>query len=150
MKNFQLAVAAVVAGCFFQGVPVAAQGSLGTYSKEAMDDLVGLLKKASQDGFTMEARTTTIFGGWLPKGNKQGNEPWIALLVLRNLDPNKSYRIVAAGDNDTRDLDLRILDPDGKVVGRFAATGIRPKFYEKLLSAGIRLRQDLFEEVMEI
>jgi pilus assembly protein CpaF len=42
------------------------------------------------------------------------------------------------------------MDPDGKVVGRFAATGIRPKFYEKLLSAGIRLRQDLFEEVMEI
>jgi hypothetical protein len=36
------------------------------------------------------------------------------------------------------------------VVGRFAATGICPKFYEKLLSAGIRLRPDLFEEVMEI
>ena len=31
------------------------------------------------------------------------------------------------------------LSPDGKVVGRFAATGIRPKFYEKLLAAGIRL-----------
>ena len=39
----------------------------------------------------------------------------------------------------------RGLDPDGHVVGRFAATGIRPKFYEKLLSAGIRLRPDLFE-----
>src|SRR5450631_2177068 len=47
-------------------------------------------------------------------------------------------------------FDKRGLDPDGKVLGRFAATGIRPKFYEKLLSAGIRLRQDLFEEVMEI
>ncbi|MGZ4835710.1 MAG: CpaF family protein, partial [Terriglobales bacterium] len=39
---------------------------------------------------------------------------------------------------------------NGRVTGRFRATGIRPKFYEKLLSAGIRLRQDLFEEVMEI
>ena len=37
-------------------------------------------------------------------------------------------------------FEKRGLDPDGKVVGRFAATGIRPKFYEKLLSAGIRLR----------
>ncbi len=47
-------------------------------------------------------------------------------------------------------FEKRGLDPDGKVVGRFAATGIRPKFYEKLLSAGIRLRPDLFEEVVEI
>ena len=47
-------------------------------------------------------------------------------------------------------FEKRGMDPDGKVVGRFAATGIRPKFYEKLLSAGIRLRQDLFEEVLEI
>src|SRR5216683_1694083 len=47
-------------------------------------------------------------------------------------------------------FEKRGLDPDGKVVGRFAATGIRPKFYEKLLSAGIRLRPDLFEEVLEV
>src|SRR3954468_9067164 len=47
-------------------------------------------------------------------------------------------------------FEKRGMDPDGKVVGRFAATGIRPKFYEKLLSAGIRLRQDLFEEVVEV
>ena len=42
------------------------------------------------------------------------------------------------------------LNPDGRVVGRFAATGIRPKFYEKLLAAGIRLRADLFDEVVEV
>jgi pilus assembly protein CpaF len=47
-------------------------------------------------------------------------------------------------------FDKRGLDPDGKVLGRFAATGIRPKFYEKLLSAGIRLRPDLFDEVVEV
>jgi pilus assembly protein CpaF len=47
-------------------------------------------------------------------------------------------------------FEKRGLDPDGKVLGRFAATGIRPKFYEKLLSAGIRLRTDLFEEVVEV
>ena len=47
-------------------------------------------------------------------------------------------------------FEKRGLTPEGTVVGRFAATGIRPKFYEKLLSAGIRLRPDLFDEVMEI
>lgn len=47
-------------------------------------------------------------------------------------------------------FEKRGLNPDGQVVGRFAATGIRPKFYEKLLSAGIRLRPDLFDEVVEI
>jgi pilus assembly protein CpaF len=47
-------------------------------------------------------------------------------------------------------FEKRGLNPDGRVVGRFAATGIRPKFYEKLLSAGIRLRPDLFDEVVEI
>jgi len=47
-------------------------------------------------------------------------------------------------------FEKRGLNPDGRVVGRFAATGIRPKFYEKLLAAGIRLRPDLFDEVVEI
>jgi pilus assembly protein CpaF len=47
-------------------------------------------------------------------------------------------------------FEKRGLSPEGKVIGRFAATGIRPKFYEKLLAAGIRLRADLFDEVMEI
>src|SRR5246500_4428641 len=47
-------------------------------------------------------------------------------------------------------FEKRGLDPDGRVVGRFAATGICPKFYEKLLSAGIRLRPDLFDEVVEV
>ena len=39
---------------------------------------------------------------------------------------------------------------EGKVMGRFAATGIRPRFYEKLLGAGIRLPGETFEEIVEI
>jgi pilus assembly protein CpaF len=42
------------------------------------------------------------------------------------------------------------LDAEGRVVGRFAATGIRPKFYEKLLAAGIRLDAELFDESVEV
>src|SRR5450432_2434246 len=40
--------------------------------------------------------------------------------------------------------------PDGTVMGRFAATGILPKFYEKLLVAGIQLPVDLFDEVVTV
>src|SRR6202142_911521 len=39
---------------------------------------------------------------------------------------------------------------DGRVLGRFAATGIRPKFCEKLLAAGIRLQAGMFDEMMEV
>jgi len=38
----------------------------------------------------------------------------------------------------------------GKVMGRFRATGIRPKFYERLKSAGIILPQQMFQTVVEI
>src|SRR5450755_2923600 len=42
------------------------------------------------------------------------------------------------------------LSPEGKVVGRFAATGIMPKFNDKLLAAGIRLPAELFDEVVTV
>jgi pilus assembly protein CpaF len=51
---------------------------------------------------------------------------------------------------DLQVFEKRGLAPDGRVLGRFAATGIRPKFYEKLLASGIRLSPDLFDEAMEI
>jgi pilus assembly protein CpaF len=35
-------------------------------------------------------------------------------------------------------------------MGRFAATGILPKFNEKLLAAGIRLPVDMFDEIVPI
>ncbi len=39
---------------------------------------------------------------------------------------------------------------NGKVQGRFRATGVRPKCAERLLTAGIRLPQSMFEGVMEV
>ncbi len=47
-------------------------------------------------------------------------------------------------------FEKRGMDPDGKAIGRFAATGIRPKFYERLLAGGIRCRLDIFDEVVEV
>ena len=42
------------------------------------------------------------------------------------------------------------LSPEGKVMGRFAATGILPKFNDKLIAAGIRLPADLFDEIVAV
>ena len=42
------------------------------------------------------------------------------------------------------------IGPDGKVRGRFRATGIRPKCAERLVSAGVHLPADLFEHVKVI
>ena len=47
-------------------------------------------------------------------------------------------------------FEKRGLSPEGKVLGRFAATGIRPKFCEKLVAAGIPLPGDLFDQVEEV
>src|ERR1700752_1494770 len=47
-------------------------------------------------------------------------------------------------------FEKRGVSPEGKVLGRFAATGIRPKFYEKLLASGIRLPPDIFDQVMYV
>ena len=39
---------------------------------------------------------------------------------------------------------------DGKVIGRFRATGVRPKCCERLKMSGINLPADMFEGVLEI
>jgi pilus assembly protein CpaF len=38
----------------------------------------------------------------------------------------------------------------GRVLGRFRATGIRPRFCERLKAAGINLPPQLFQTVVEI
>ena len=42
------------------------------------------------------------------------------------------------------------LGPDGKVVGRFVATGVRPKVCERLKGAGIQLPPDMFDGQLEV
>jgi pilus assembly protein CpaF len=39
---------------------------------------------------------------------------------------------------------------NGKVMGRFRATGVRPRFYEKLKTSGMTLPASLFQTVVEI
>jgi pilus assembly protein CpaF len=42
------------------------------------------------------------------------------------------------------------LNQEGKVMGRFRATGVRPKVAEKLKAAGVHLPADMFEGVLEV
>jgi len=42
------------------------------------------------------------------------------------------------------------LGENGRVKGRFRATGIRPKFYERLVSSGIGLPASMFQTVVEL
>ena len=39
---------------------------------------------------------------------------------------------------------------DGRVIGRFRATGVRPKCCERLKASGIHLAPDMFEGVTEV
>src|ERR1700690_3231200 len=47
-------------------------------------------------------------------------------------------------------FEKRGLGPEGRVRGRFRATGILPKFHEKLLAAGLRLPAEIFDEMVEV
>lgn len=47
-------------------------------------------------------------------------------------------------------FEKRGLSAEGKVLGRFAATGIRPRFHERMLAHGITLPAELFESVVEV
>jgi pilus assembly protein CpaF len=42
------------------------------------------------------------------------------------------------------------LAPDGKVLGRFVATGVRPKVCDRLKASGVILAPDMFEGVLEV
>ena len=41
------------------------------------------------------------------------------------------------------------MSPDGKVQGRFRWSGVQPKILDRLRMAGIKLRPDIFDEVVE-
>jgi pilus assembly protein CpaF len=47
-------------------------------------------------------------------------------------------------------FEKRGLNEEGKVRGRFAATGIRPRFYERMQAMGIQLGVEVFEQVVDV
>jgi pilus assembly protein CpaF len=51
---------------------------------------------------------------------------------------------------DIFSFDRTGIDENGKVRGAFRATGVRPKFAERLATSGARLRPALFESKAEV
>jgi pilus assembly protein CpaF len=47
-------------------------------------------------------------------------------------------------------FDQEGIDKNGKVRGKFRATGVRPRFATRLSSYGIHLAPELFEFVLEV
>jgi hypothetical protein len=75
---------------------------------------------AAGDGFKLVVDRFSIGGGWL----KQGASNWVSLYTL-NMAAGKTYRVIAAGDADAKDVDVEIQDASGKVLK--ADTGSDPE-----------------------
>jgi pilus assembly protein CpaF len=56
----------------------------------------------------------------------------------------------AVAMQDIFSFDRSGIDVNGKVRGLFHATGMRPKYTERLATAGARLRANLFESKTEV
>ena len=91
----------------------AAQEGRSVYVRQASTRLAKLMDDAERDKFILPANAFSIGGGWL----NQSTDQWIPLFTVQ-LTEGKAYRFLAAGDNDTNDLDLEIQDASGKVVAQ--------------------------------
>ena len=93
-----------------------AQEGQGKYVTEAAARLVKLIDKANGDGFKLHDNVFSIGGGWL----KQSNNTWVALFTVE-LQANKQYRFLGAGDADAKDVDLDV-QLNGKTVAEDTGT----------------------------
>lgn len=88
-----------------------AQEKKGPYIAQASQRLIKLIDKANGDGYKLQDNKLSIGGGWM----KQGNDNWVTLYSIV-LEKGTAYRFLAAGDNDAQDVDIQVLDGNGKVV----------------------------------
>jgi hypothetical protein len=80
----------------------------GAYITQAATRLGKLVDKANTQKFTLQPNSFSIGGGWLKKG-----DAWVSTYAVQ-LYEGKQYRFLAAGDNDARDVDLRVTDLKGE------------------------------------
>jgi len=88
---------------------VAAQGQ-GKFVTQATQRLAKLIGEANNDGFKLANNKFSMGGGWIRKSTD-----WTNLYTIP-MERGKSYRILAAGDDDARDVDVQVLDQGGKVL----------------------------------
>jgi hypothetical protein len=96
------------------GLPsgAAAQEGQGQYLKEASGRLARLIGAANKQGYILKDKTLSLGGGWLTRSND-----WLPLYKVK-LEEGKKYRFLAAGDADAEEVDLKVVNADGKVVAQ--------------------------------
>ncbi|MBI1831493.1 MAG: hypothetical protein HYR84_08590 [Planctomycetes bacterium] len=87
----------------------------GRFVSEAAERLHKAIDRANDAGYTLHDNAFSIGGGWI----KQSKKNWI-LLFTKTLKAGQPYKFLAAGDKDARDVDIEIIDEDGKVVAKDA------------------------------
>jgi hypothetical protein len=121
MRNLRFAIAvclttvvAVLAGDQRASAQIPPQGK---YITEAAARLTKLVDTANKEDYRLQTDTFSIGGGWL----KQSKTKWIPLYYVQ-LTAGTSYRFLAAGDADAKDVDLEVLDANNKVVAQDVKT----------------------------
>ena len=124
---------------FGSGAQVTGQEHQGKYVVEASERLSKIVQRGNADGYKLTDNNFSIGGGWL----KQSQKDWVPLFTI-TLDQGREYRMLAAGDNDAKDVDLQIVDTtNNRVVAEDAGTeptatlNFRPNNTQKYL---IRIR----------
>jgi len=127
-------VAAVFGG---EGRAVAQQGA---YVTQAAGRLTKLVDKSNQQGFVLQNNSFSIGGGWL----KQSEKIWVPIYSIK-LEAGKTYRFLAAGDNDARDVDLDVQDAAGNTVAKDEDTAAEAAVEFTVTTTGVyRVRLRLY------
>jgi flagellar hook assembly protein FlgD len=122
MKNVRFILGIAIAGAVALAVnagQASAQLKQGPFVTQTADRLSKLIGEGNKAGYSLSDNVSSIGGGWL----KQSTSDWIPLYYV-NLTGGKTYRFVAAGDNDAKDVDIELLDANNKVVAQ--DTGAEP------------------------
>jgi hypothetical protein len=114
------------------GSRATAQGTgQGKYLIQASKRLATLVAEGNADGFSLAKNKFSIGGAWL----KQSKTDWVSLFTI-NLQAGKTYRFLAAGDDDAQDVDVRVKDPDKNIVGSDTSTKETAKVDIKIKTSG--------------
>jgi hypothetical protein len=111
-------VAATLLTFLLSGSTARAQLKQGQYVTEAAALLSKLVDASNKQGYKLWDDSFSAGGGWL----KQSQSKWVPLFTI-SLQQGVSYRMLAAGDADAKDVDLQIVDvKTGKVVAEDSST----------------------------
>jgi hypothetical protein len=102
----------LVLGVAVGRAPAQGAGSL-KFLGQSLKTLEGMIREAGEDGYRFSKNGPGLAAGWL----KQDKGNWVTFTTV-TLRKGKQYLIVGAGDKDTKDLDVRVMDSSGEKVAQ--------------------------------